>query len=195
LNNCILGLDLSSVTCGWAITEKKDDQISIIDCGYFRINEKNIYNNAKKSIKNINSIIQHNSGISKIVIEEPSKKFASGKSTINTIIRLVSINSIVSYSLNEKFSIEHLSAVRSRKLSCGTTFMSKKERQIEYENIKKQYWRKHHIFEKIVKLYPEFKKFIKFKINKKTGEDELDPYMYDVCDAIVLSIAGHYNNE
>lgn len=110
---CILGLDVSSATTGWAVLDKQE---KILDSGYIRTDlvstgKKDIYLKVKTILKELHSII-NNYNITTIVIEEPLKSFFKGKSSATTIAKLNFFNGMVSSVISTEFGInpKHLPA-------------------------------------------------------------------------------------
>jgi hypothetical protein len=161
----VLGLDLSTTTCGYAITESG----SILAAGFIDISK------ADKYIDKANLIIETLEGRSfdKIMIEESLFGFAGGGTSQQVIIKLVKNKAVIGYILENyyKVSVESIHAQTARKKALGMA---------RVKGVKPKVFVK----ECIEKMYDMSKWTI---LNKKGGEEKR---MEDVRDAIVLSLAG-----
>ena len=161
----VLGLDLSTTCCGWAITENKE----ILAAGFIDISK------AEKYIDKANLIIETLAGRSfdKIMIEESLFGFAGGGTSQQVIIKLVKNKAVIGYILENyyKVGVESIHAQTARKKALGMA---------RVKGVKPKVFVK----ECIEKMYDMSKWTI---LNKKGGEEKR---MEDVRDAIVLSLAG-----
>ena len=94
----ILGIDGSTTTIGWAIN---DDKV-IKDCGFIDISKKKI--NKDKSLSLI-SVIKPITDLHHINLESPLFGFGFGKSSQQTIVKLVKFNAILEYILSEELNL------------------------------------------------------------------------------------------
>ena len=161
----VLGLDLSTTTCGWAITENKE----ILSCGYIDIS------NAEKYKDKADLIIKTLVGQSfdKIMIEESLFGFAGGGTSQQVIIKLVKNKAVVGYILENHYgvSVDSIHAQTARKKALGAA---------RIKGVKPKVFVK----ESIDKMYDMTRWTV---LNKKGTEEKR---MEDVRDAIVLSLAG-----
>jgi RNase H-fold protein (predicted Holliday junction resolvase) len=161
----VLGLDLSTTTAGWAITENK----IILAAGFVDISDASDY-----EIK-ADLIITTLKGqtFDKIVIEESLFGFAGGGTSQQVIIKLVKNKAVVGYILEKhyKVSVESIHAQTARKKALGMA---------RAKGIKAKDFVKNEL-EKLYDLSPWV------VLNKKNTPDKR---MEDVRDAIVLSLAG-----
>lgn len=161
----VLGLDLSTTTCGWAVTENK----IILGAGFVDISDIEDY--AIKSDLIISAL--KGQSFEKIMIEESLFGFAGGGTSQQIIIKLVKNKAVVSYILENhyKLKVNSIHAQTARKKAFGIA---------RIKGIKPKVFVK----EQIEKLYDMTPWTIYNKIKNP------DKRMEDVRDAIVLSLAG-----
>jgi hypothetical protein len=161
----IVGLDLSTTCCGWAVTENK----SILACGFVDISDMIEY--AAKAELIITALKDQT--FEKIMIEESLFGFAGGGTSQQVIIKLVKNKAVVGYILENhyKLKVESIHAQTARKKAFGIA---------RIKGIKSKVFVK----EQVEKLYDMKPWTI---LNKKGNEEKR---MEDVRDAIVLSLAG-----
>lgn len=161
----MLGLDLSTTTCGFAITENKE----IITASYVDISKVESYKEKADLI--ISALSGH--FFDKIIIEESLFGFAGGGTSQQVIIKLVKNKAVVGYILENhyKVKVESIHAQTARKKALGAA---------RIKGIKPKVFVK----ESIERLYNMDKWVIK---NTKGNPDKRNEDMYD---AIVLSLAG-----
>jgi hypothetical protein len=159
------GLDLSTATCGWAVTENK----IIIGAGFVDI--AGIESYKEKADLIIKALINHT--FDKIVIEESLFGFAGGGTSQQVIIKLVKNKAVVGYILENHYNIkvDYIHAQTARKRAFGMA---------RVKGIKPKVFVK----EQVEKLYDMTPWTIYNKIKNP------DKRMEDVRDAIVLSLAG-----
>ena len=161
----VLGLDLSTTTCGWAITENKE----ILSCGYIDISNAEKYKDKADLI--IKTLVGHT--FDKIMIEESLFGFAGGGTSQQVIIKLVKNKAVVGYILENHYgvSVDSIHAQTARKKALGAA---------RIKGVKPKVFVK----ESIDRMYDMTKWTV---LNTKGNEDKR---MEDVRDAIVLSLAG-----
>lgn len=161
----VLGLDLSTTTCGYAITESG----SILLAGFIDISKAEKYQDKANLI--IKTLTGHS--FDKIMIEESLFGFAGGGTSQQVIIKLVKNKAVVGYILENyyKVSVESIHAQTARKKALGMA---------RVKGVKPKVFVK----ERIEQMYDMSKWTIK---NSKGNEEKR---MEDVRDAIVLSLAG-----
>ena len=161
----IVGLDLSTTCCGWAVTENK----SILACGFVDISDVIDYT-AKAEL--IITALKDQT-FEKIMIEESLFGFAGGGTSQQVIIKLVKNKAVVGYILENhyKLKVDSIHAQTARKKAFGIA---------RIKGIKSKVFVK----EQVEKLYDMKPWTI---LNKKGNEEKR---MEDVRDAIVLSLAG-----
>jgi len=187
----ILGLDISTTAVGWCLTKVAESkEIIIVDGGFWKNDNRDIYDNAEESIKRIDDIIDRfKSSINLVVVEDSAKKFTQGKSSADTLFKLFSVNSIICYHISKirKYKAIRLAPASARKAAWGTTFLSKIEREMTFPDIAKTNQRKHQIYLAAVKKYGErLEEFI--VINRRS--DKMVKENYDFIDSLTLSRAG-----
>ena len=161
----VLGLDLSTTTCGWAITENKE----ILACGFVDISDVDDYSTKADLI--IKALVGQT--FDKIMIEESLFGFAGGGTSQQVIIKLVKNKAVIGYILENhyKVKVESIHAQTARKKALGAA---------RIKGVKPKVFVK----ESIERMYDMTKWTV---LNKKGGEEKR---MEDVRDAIVLSLAG-----
>lgn len=161
----VLGLDLSTTTCGYAITESG----SILLAGFIDISK------AEKYQDKADLIIETLKGQSfgKIIIEESLFGFAGGGTSQQVIIKLVKNKAVIGYILENyyKVGVESIHAQTARKKALGAA---------RVKGVKPKVFVK----ESIERMYDMTPWIIK---NTKGNDDKRNEDMYD---AIVLSLAG-----
>lgn len=161
----VLGLDLSTTTCGWAVTENK----IILGAGFVDISDIDDY--AIKSDLIISAL--KGQTFEKIMIEESLFGFAGGGTSQQVIIKLVKNKAVVGYILENhyKLKVNSIHAQTARKKALGAA---------RCKGIKAKDFVKNEL-EKLYDLSP-------WTIYNKIKNP--DKRMEDVRDAIVLSLAG-----
>lgn len=161
----MLGLDLSTTCCGWAVTENK----IILGAGFVDISGVEDY--AVKADLIIKKLVGQT--FEKIMIEESLFGFAGGGTSQQVIIKLVKNKAVVGYILENhyKLKVESIHAQTARKKALGAA---------RIKGVKPKVFVK----ESIERMY-DMTPWTVF--NKKGNEEKR---MEDVRDAIVLSLAG-----
>lgn len=160
-----LGLDLSTTTCGYAITEDK----KILSAGFIDISKVEKYQDkADLIIKTLGS-----QSFEKIVIEESLFGFARGGTSQQVIIKLVKNKAVVGFILENhyKVPVESIHAQTARKKALGAA---------RVKGVKP----KEFVKSMIEKMY-DMKPWTIY--NTKNNPDKRNEDMYD---ALVLSLAG-----
>ena len=162
----ILGLDLSTSICGWAISNSG----SIENAGFFNIGKVDTYKEKANII--ISGLSNHT--FDKVNVEETLSGFAFGRTSQQTIIKLAKNKAVICYILEEtwKVPIFYANASTMRKKVFG------KARE---KNMKA----KEYVKQRIVSIVPDIAKFE--KLNKKKTWDAHNGDMYD---AIVCALYG-----
>jgi len=160
-----LGLDLSTTTCGYAITEDK----KILHAGFIDIKPLATYKEkADLIIKTLDG-----KTFDKIIIEESLFGFAGGGTSQQVIIKLVKNKAVVGYILENHYgiSVESIHAQTARKKALGAARM---------KGVKSKVYVKMMV-DKLYDMTP-------WVIYNKVGNP--DKRMEDLYDALVLSLAG-----
>jgi hypothetical protein len=161
----VLGLDLSTTTCGYAITESG----SILFAGFIDISKVETYKDKS------DLIIETLKGQSfeKIIIEESLFGFAGGGTSQQVIIKLVKNKAVIGYILENHYGVkvESIHAQTARKKALGAA---------RIKGVKPKVFVK----SSIERMYDMTPWIIK---NTKGNDDKRNEDMYD---AIVLSLAG-----
>ena len=110
-----LGLDLSTVTTGYAITEDK----KIIDAGWFDISTSERYKEKAQII--INGL--QGKEFDRINVEENLSGFAFGKTSQQTLLKLAKNKAVICYILEEHYHLPmiYANAVTMRKQLFGVS--------------------------------------------------------------------------
>ena len=93
----ILGLDLSTTVCGWAIA----DEGVIVVAGFFNISKVDSYK--EKATIIINGLTDYT--FDKVNVEETLSGFAFGRTSQQTILKLAKNKAVVCYILEEIWKI------------------------------------------------------------------------------------------
>jgi Holliday junction resolvasome RuvABC endonuclease subunit len=98
-----LGIDASTTTIGWAFFSHEPDSPELLDCGFIDISK---LDTSKEKAYCFIDFITHHSLFEKVeilVLEAALSGFQMGRTSQQTIIKLVKWNGIFEYILNEKF--------------------------------------------------------------------------------------------
>ena len=157
-----LGLDISTVTAGFAISENKE----LLDCGFFDISKASSYKDKA------NIIITGLTGkqFDRICIEEAVNAFTMGRTSAQTLIKLIKNKVVISYILSEHYKIEPISAASTtmRKHLFGKAFIKGTPAKV-------------YVKQQIESMFD----VSKYVVNNRNGVP--DKKMEDVYDAIVCS--------
>jgi len=164
-----LGLDISTNCTGYALINENEELESY---GYI---DTSISNDLYEKIEIFeNSIAKH---IAKrpdvIMIEDILSKFTKGRSSIKIIIALAKFNALASYKCYELSGNQpiHLNVLRSRNLALG-------------HSVPRGVNSKEHILKYIIEKYPHI------ELPRMKKKDALAKQAYDICDAVIMSLAG-----
>jgi hypothetical protein len=162
----VLGLDLSTTTCGWAITENK----KLVDVGYFDISKVEKY---KEKTQIIMSGLLGKS-FSSVNVEETLSGFSFGKTSQQILLKLAKNKAVICYILEEAWGlpIYYANATTMRKQLFGIS---------RVKGMKPKMFVKDQI-EKMYDVTPWI------KLNRNGVPDKR---MEDVYDAIVVSCYVH----
>lgn len=171
----LLALDISTSIIGWSIWE--DDKP--IKAGYFKL--ANSKNEPKELADRLDVALEKFSsfeGITKIAAEAALQKFTKGKSTINTLNKLIAMNFGLTYTLSRKWNVpvEYIDVKIARK-KAGITV----PKQPKYQK-KDDAWAKKIVTEAVSKQYPTI-----YPWTPKYGVYKSD---FDVADSIVIGKAA-----
>jgi hypothetical protein len=175
----ILGIDVSTSCTGFAVL---DDDKNIIYTSNVKVKDP--------SKKHINEVVDCFLGelekintdyeITSICIEKPLFRFTRGKSTANTIARLLQINCLVAYVCEKEFGFtpDHISSSTARDV-IGVKFPEiwKKKGFKKKSNDVKQ-----HVLKYVLEIYPDF-------VYARTRNDTPAAGVFDIVDAIVVARA------
>ena len=175
MNKNFLGLDISTSIVGYSIVDEKKKLLSY---GHVDISDiEDIYEKLSIVIDRISELISEYK-IKEIFIENFLYKFAAGKSRIQTLIKLCEMNSLIKFecfNLLKKKPIL-LNVLHARKIVLGKT------RSKDFISVKE------FVISRISKIYPQI--IWDKKINKKTKEEKIMSYNFDICDSVVIVLAG-----
>ena len=174
-NDSYLGLDISTSIVGYSIIDRKKKLLSY---GHVDIsNIEDIYEKLSIVIDRVSKLILEYK-IKEIFIEKFLYKFAAGKSRIQTLIKLCEMNSLIKFecfNLLKKKPIL-LNVLHARKIVIGKT------RSKDFTSVKE------FVISHVSKIYPQI--IWDKKISKKTKEEKLLNYNFDIADSIVINLAG-----
>jgi hypothetical protein len=160
-----LGLDLSTTTCGYAVTENK----VILNAGFIDLTGADTYKDKAWLI--IRALDEK--PFEKIIIEESLFGFAGGGTSQQVIIKLVKNKAVIAYILENHYGmkVESIHAQTARKKALGAA---------RVKGVKAKVYVKGAI-DKMYDMSP-------WTVLNKRGNPE--KRMEDVYDALVLSLAG-----
>jgi Holliday junction resolvasome RuvABC endonuclease subunit len=169
-----LGLDISTSITGLSIV---DEQESVVFSTYIDTRNKNKFSSLYEKaefIKNKLAEIEDTYCISSICIEQSLQSFRSGFSSAKTLSTLSRFNGIVSWLCWDIFSLEpEMIAASSARKVAGASIK-------RGENTKEK------ILQFIVDKYPQIS--IRY-----TKHGNPKPGTYDLCDSIIIALAGSKN--
>lgn len=170
----LLALDISTSIIGWS-TWKEDE---IQDQGFvylsdYKGNPKELHERLDKAI----DYFKEFSGVTEIAAEAALQKFTKGKTTANTMNKLIAMNFGLTYNLSRLWDvpIKYIAVNQARKI-CGVS-VPKKPRGSNDGN-----WTKRHVTKQVAKKYPMIKFEWTSSGNAKKGHD-------DMADSIVIGEA------
>ncbi|MDB2481537.1 crossover junction endodeoxyribonuclease RuvC [bacterium] len=168
----ILGLDISSSVIGWAIIQKKDDSLNLLNYGNIKplkSSKGNMTERLDDAFVKIKKLLKEET-FDDIAVEQYANKFSKGRSSARTIIVLSSFNEVVCLACYQEKNIT------PHKISPATI----------RKNVGK------HFGEKIVSKEDAFelitKNFKNFKITKNRNL-KIRKEHYDESDAICVAIS------
>jgi len=169
----VLGIDLSSTVCGYAISENG----KISDTGFIDISKHDTY----KSKANAIIDILKNKSFDIIQIEETLANFSFGRTSQQTILKLAINKAVICYILEEYFKVKILS------INVNTM-----RKQLFGKCRIKGMKSKDFVKSELESLYPDVVKFT--VLNKKGNWDERNGDMYDGIVASLFKDESEKNN-
>lgn len=162
----ICGLDASTSTVGWSFS----DSGSIFDAGFIDISK--LSTTKEKCFCVISFLKDKINNTHHINLESPLLGFGFGKSSQQTIIKLIKFNGLLEYLLSEEFKItvNLINVNTARKNVFG---------KARVKGIKPKLF----VASELKKIIPDLHKF-----DKKNKRNEFDVHNYDMYDAIVMAI-------
>lgn len=167
----LLALDISTNIIGWS----KWNGSKLIDAGYFKLtNSKNEPKGLAERLDVALAEFDKFQDITKIAAEAALQKFSKGKSTINTLNKLIAMNFGLTYNLSRKWNVpvEYIEVKIARK-KAGIIVTKQPKYQKKDEN-----WTKKIVTEIISKRYPNA-----YPWSEKYGKYKSD---FDVADSICI---------
>lgn len=175
----ILGIDISTSCTGFAVL---DEDKEIVYTSFIKVKEP--------SKKHINEVllcflpeikkIKSTYDIKNICIEQPLFKFSRGKSTANTIVRLLQINCLLTYACELEFGFtpSHMASGTARSL-VGVEFPAIWKKK-GFKKTSKMV--KAHLLKFLLEIYPDFSYGLTRNNTPAAGTD-------DVVDAVIMARA------
>ena len=93
----VFGLDISTSTTGWCLTNKVDGEVALVDAGFIHHKGKRTLHEKAQDVKTILRKNFKEHGIDIICIEENLQSFRTGLSSARTLMTLSRYNGIVSH--------------------------------------------------------------------------------------------------
>lgn len=174
----ILGLDISTSTCGYAIVET--DDMSLVDIGHWSLKKyTGLLKKADVILDALAVLVVQHAITAPVWIEEPVMRFSPGMSSAQTISMLIGFNAMITYGVHSKinFDVKHVKPGDARR-SCGL-FMTIKAKS-GGKNQKEQ------VYSQLTSQTGYLSK-VNFPLTK-TGTPK--PENYDQADAYVVARHG-----
>lgn len=121
----ILGLDLSTTTIGYCVTESDDR--SIVELGHISLkNVEGLFNKVDFVVPKIAALMV-GLCVSKAYVEEAVMMFSAGMSSAQTILTLAKFNALVSYHVRNQLGDANIAWVKPNEArkTCGVTLTTK----------------------------------------------------------------------
>lgn len=168
----ILGIDLSTVVCGWCVIDEKG---VVQDAGHIALAPyKDLYRKLDFLSHTLSPLMYAHSQINEIWIEEPAKMYSSA-STAHVMSLLQRWNGMVCAYLYRETGIA-VNMIGSAQARARVGIKIKRQKKATTKNV---------IAEFVKANVPSFPDVWQYK---KTGT--LKDYCYDICDAYVVAEAG-----
>ena len=182
----ILGLDISTSTTGWCLTESKKSLVTLLDSGFVHHKGKRNLHEKSQDVVSILEKIKKQHHIDKICIEENLQSFRTGLSSAKTLMTLSRYNGIVSHECWRCTGIvpEYYNVNSARKM-LGIDTTKKARRPGEKAKDVVHRWVKAH---DVMKGFEWPTRVPTRGINK--GKKIEDPGCKDLSDAFVMSLCG-----
>lgn len=172
----LLAMDISTSIIGWSLWEEK----ILKEQGYYKLSDSK--NEPKELDKKLDKAIEYFSkfkNIDKIAAEAAMQRFGGGKTTANTLNKLIAINFALTYNLSRLWKVPVVYIpVREARKKAGIEVPRQPKGQK-----KDPAWAKKIVVEALAKKYS----MVKFEMTKtgnpKSGID-------DMADSIVIGIAA-----
>ena len=177
------GIDVSTNVIGISIL---DENKKIIDMFFEKNNSEMTFNEKIDNFFNIISECIKKYNIINISMEDSLLMMTSGNSVYNTVLKLVALNSIITYLIEKNYpnvKLNKFLPIQARKKAWNFSFTEKIWKNIEYDNIPKTSWKKHHIYLTAKKKYPDIDKFMKFN-----SKDKFKSENYDCIDSLTMAL-------
>jgi len=137
----ILGLDISSSIVGYCVLDEDENILEIFYIDLRKIED--LFDKANYVLQKL-FIIKDYYNITKVGIEDFLQKFAFGKSSIKTIIKLSQINTLVSYVIFTNFGMRPVffNSRSARKIVLGKSYSKEETFQIISQKYNSVNWPK-----------------------------------------------------
>lgn len=173
----ILGLDISTSTIGWNIFENQN----VIKYGYIKLPQgENLITKLDVALEALEQLLKEHS-IDVIAAEEALQKVTGGKTTANTVNKLIAFNFGLTYSLYRIYGIRP-------KYIPASTARAQSKIKIPRGLSKKPKEKKKIVIEAVKSLYPQ----IEFPLTKFENYKD---FCGDIADSVVISRACWLLNE
>lgn len=172
----ILALDISTTTIGYTIFCRNKNKL--IEASYISLKkEDDLFDKLDKAKEILSS--RYRDQIDEIAIEEPLKMFMQGKSSAQTLVKLISFNGMVSGMLYDMFNVKpiYYNATSARKVALDRTIHRTEDK-------------KEVVQEWVSNTYPE----IEWEY-KPRATDKLKEEMYDLSDSVVVGVCHMKNRK
>lgn len=182
----ILGLDISTSTTGWCLTDCSEEKIILVDAGFIHHKSKLSLHEKAQSVRELIDVIKSKHLIDRICIEENLQSFRTGLSSAKTLMTLARYNGIVSHEcwLATKIVPTYYNVNSARKfLGIDTTKKARQPGEKAKDVVFR--WVKSH---RCMKEFSWPTKVLRGGPNR--GKEIEDPGCLDLSDAFVMSLRG-----
>lgn len=169
MNRIALGLDIATNSTGYAII---DDEDRLLKYGVIDTSKQKDYFEKSEVFALQIKVLTEEFSFDCIGIEDILSKFASGQSSIKTIIALARFNALASYIcyLRCDFKPSHINVLRARSLALG-------------HSVPRGVNSKDYVLKSVVDWYPDI------ELPRMKRKNALAKTANDICDAVIVGKA------
>jgi len=183
----ILGLDVSTAVTGYAIIDKTNGNLVLLD--NIDTRALSFWDSTAKVEKTLQSI-KHLGSYEDVYVEESLQQFRSGFSSAHTLSTLAKMNGVVSYIASTTLGVRprYISSANAR-AKCGIKLI----RASTPEQKKDSHFTKKQIFDHMLFTHPHLQQcnWPMTKATPKNPSGRLQDQCYDMMDAYVIAHAAY----